>query len=63
LAALHFKSKRERYEWMKQHNMTDDIMKFKQAFGDIKLSNVGTEAPPVAPELVNLWQGYGIKTK
>jgi hypothetical protein len=48
---------------MKKHNMTDDIMKFKQAFGDIKLSNVGTEAPPVAPELVNLWQGYGIKTK
>jgi hypothetical protein len=47
---------------MKQHNMVDDIMKFKQAFGDIKLSNVGTEAP-TRREPVNLWQGCGIKTK
>jgi hypothetical protein len=38
-------------------------MKFKQAFGDIKLSNVGTDAPPAAPELVNMWAGLGIKTK
>jgi hypothetical protein len=47
---------------MKQHNMTDDIMKFKQAFGDIKLSNVGTEAP-TRREPVNLWRDCGIKTK
>lgn len=59
---MKFNSKQERYAWMKKHNMTDDIMKFKQAFGDIKLSNVGTEAP-AQREPVNLWAGLGIKTK
>ena len=62
-AFMKFNSKRERYEWMKKHDMVDDIMMYKQAFGDIKLSNVGTEAPPVPPEPVNMWAAYGIKTK
>ena len=48
---------------MKKHDMIDDIMKFKQAFGDIKLSNVGTEAPPAKPEQPNMWAKFGIKTK
>ena len=58
-----FSSRRERYEFLKAHNMTDVIAEIQEAFGkDIKLSNVGyveTEKKPVK----NLWEGMGIKTK
>jgi hypothetical protein len=55
---MEFKDKRERFEWMKKHSpkMVEGIMKFKQAFGDIELSNVGLGEFPEPKQVKNLWK-------
>ena len=67
MAALRFNSKKERYDWMLKHSatMVEELQKFKQAFGDIKLSGVGFNdgVEVQQPEKVNIWEGYGLKTK
>ena len=60
---MKFKSPRERYEWLVKTGAADDIMKFKECFGEIKLSNVGKPPFPRPPEVKNLWEGFGLKCK
>jgi len=40
---MRFKDKKQRYQWMLENSpkMVEDLSKFKAAFGEIKLSNVG----------------------
>ena len=43
--------------------MVDDLKKVKSAFGEIKLSNVGTGKFEYPEPVKDLWDGYGLKTK